>query len=228
MTNKGPAPAAQPRVRRTQRERSESIRLRLLEATIDSLYLVGYSRTTTIEVAARAGVSRGAQLHHFPTKKRLVTVAVTHLLNTRLEEFRQAFATLPEGIDRYSAVIDILWEKTSNRAFYAWLELVVAARTDPALHKTVVEIAEQFEARVQTTFREFFSPQREHSSPFDVAPVFTFAVMQGLAVNHIVWPQGDRRLDMTLVVLKGLASMSLRALDPPRRAPAVETKNEQE
>jgi AcrR family transcriptional regulator len=226
MTNKAPAPAAQPKVRRTQRERSETMRLRLLEATIDSLYLVGYSRTTTIEVAARAGVSRGAQLHHFPTKKRLVTVAVTHLLNTRLEEFRKGFATLPQGVDRYSAVIDILWEKTSNRAFYAWLELVVAARTDPALHKTVVEIAEQFEARVQATFREFFSPQREHSSPFDVAPVFTFAVMQGLAINHIVWPAGDRRLDMTLAVLKGLASMSLRALDPPKRAPAVEPQNE--
>jgi hypothetical protein len=50
--------------------------------------------------------------------------------------------------------------------------------------------------------------------------------MQGLAINHIVWPAGDRRLDMTLVVLKGLASMSLRALDPPRPAPAAEPQNE--
>src|SRR5271154_3339903 len=141
MAKKAVAPATQPRpqprVRRTQRERSEAMRSRLLEATIDCLYEVGYSRTTTIEVAARAGVSRGAQLHHFPTKKRLVTIAVRHLLAKRVEEFREAFATLPEGADRYTAVIDILWEKTSNRAFYAWLELVVAARTDPSLRKTV-------------------------------------------------------------------------------------------
>jgi AcrR family transcriptional regulator len=212
--------APQPRARRTQRERSAAMRERLLEATIDSLYEVGYSRTTTIEVAARAGVSRGAQLHHFPTKKRLVTVAVRHLLEKRLEEFRQAFATLPQGADKYVSVIDILWDKTSNRAFYAWLELVVAARTDPSLRKTVVEIAEQFAELVQQTFREFFSSNRQHSSPFDIAPVFTFAVMQGLALDHIVWPPGDRRLDLVLQALKGLAAMSIRALGPtePSRA----------
>src|SRR5579885_2239947 len=97
------SPAPQPRVRRTQRERSAAMRSRLLEATIDCLYEVGYSRTTTIEVAARAGVSRGAQLHHFPTKKRLVLVAVRYLLDKRLEEFRDAFAKLPEGADRHAA-----------------------------------------------------------------------------------------------------------------------------
>lgn len=195
------------------------MRLRLLEATVDCLYEVGYSRTTTIEVAARAGVSRGAQLHHFPTKKRLVTVAVRHLLSKRLSEFREAFANLPEGADRYVAVIDILWDKTSNRAFYAWLELVVAARTDPGLRKTVVDIAEQFAQEIQQTFREFFSAQRQHSSPFEVAPVFTMAVMQGLAIDHIVWAEGDRRHTMTLQALKALASMSVRALSPPRSNP---------
>jgi AcrR family transcriptional regulator len=197
------------------------MRSRLLEATIDCLYEVGYSRTTTIEVAARAGVSRGAQLHHFPTKKRLVTVAVRHLLAKRLEEFRDVFATLPQGADRYAAVIDILWNKTSNRAFYAWLELVVAARTDASLRKTVVEIADQFADQIQTTFREFFSSNRQHSSPFDIAPVFTFAVLQGLALDNIVWPQGDRRLGLTLQALKALASMTVRALEPSRNNAAA-------
>jgi AcrR family transcriptional regulator len=192
------------------------MRSRLLEATIDCLYEVGYSRTTTIEVAARAGVSRGAQLHHFPTKKRLVTVAVKHLLETRLEEFRAAFASLPEGADRYAAVIDIMWDKTHNRAFYAWLELVVAARTDPSLRKTVIEIAEPFADQIQATFREFFSSQRQHSSPFDIAPVFAFAVLQGLAIDNIVWADGDRRLTMALQALKALTSMSIRTLSPAR------------
>ena len=215
----GSAPPAPVRARRTQKERSETMRLRLLEATIDCLYEVGYSRTTTIEVAARAGVSRGAQLHHFPTKKRLVTVAVRHLLHKRLEEFRDAFSSLPEGVDKYAAVIDILWEKTSNRAFYAWLELVVAARTDPSLRKTVLEIAEQFSEQVQRTFREFFSPNRQHTSPFDIAPVFTFAVLQGVAIDHIVWPEGDRRQELVLQALKGLAAMFVRAVAPTKSNP---------
>ncbi len=225
MAKRAIAPASQPRPRRTQKERSEAMQQRLLDATIDCLYEVGYSRTTTIEVAARAGVSRGAQLHHFPTKKRLVLVAVRYLLDKRLEEFREAFAKLPEGADRHAAVIDILWEKTSNKAFYAWLELVVAARTDPSLRKTVVEIAEEFAQRIQAAFREFFASNRQHSSPFDVAPVFTFAVMQGLAIDHIVWPPGDRRLDVTLQALKALATMFVRPHEQrssPPPAPAAE------
>jgi AcrR family transcriptional regulator len=193
---------------------------RLLEATIDCLYEVGYSRTTTIEVAARAGVSRGAQLHHFPTKKRLVTVAVRHLLAKRLEEFRDAFARLPEGADKYNAVIDIMWDKTSNRAFYAWLELLVAARTDASLRKTVVEIASEFAEQVQTTFREFFSSRAQHSSPFDIAPIFAFAVLQGLALDRIHWGEDDRKVGLVLQALKALTSMTIRAVDPSRGAPA--------
>src|SRR5580704_16496580 len=88
------------RVRRTQQERSAAMRLRLLDAAVDCLYELGYSGTTTIEVAARAGVSRGAQLHHFPTKEKLVTEAVRHVLAKRLDEFRGAFASLPGGADK--------------------------------------------------------------------------------------------------------------------------------
>jgi hypothetical protein len=80
-----------------------------------------------------------------------------------------------------------------------------------------VEIAEQFSEEVQKTFRQFFASQRQHSSPIDIAPVFSMAVMQGLAVNHIVWPDGDRRHDLVLMALKGLAAMSIRALDPGAR-----------
>jgi AcrR family transcriptional regulator len=185
------------------------MQLRVLEATIDCLHEVGYSRTTTIMVAARAGVSRGAQLHHFRTKKQLVTVAVRHLLGTRVEEFREAFVALPESEDKSSAVIDLLWDRTSGRAFYAWLELIVAARTDPGLRKTVVEMSGQFFEQVVATFREFFAPHPENSRPFDVAPFFALALMNGLAIDNIVWPPGDARLKLVLQALKNLAGLSV-------------------
>jgi AcrR family transcriptional regulator len=183
---------------------------RVLEATIDCLHEVGYSRTTTIMVAARAGVSRGAQLHHFRTKKELVTVAVRHLLATRIEEFREAFVALPEGTDKSSAVIDLLWSRTCSRAFYAWLELVVAARTDPSLRKTVVEMNEQFWRQVLVTFHEFFAPHPEHSRRFELAPAFAFALLNGLAIDNIVWPPGDARPAHVLQALKNLAALSMQ------------------
>jgi AcrR family transcriptional regulator len=47
-------------VRRTQAMRTEETRAALLDATIELLGEVGYAALTTREVAARAGVSRGA------------------------------------------------------------------------------------------------------------------------------------------------------------------------
>ncbi|MEA2623997.1 MAG: hypothetical protein QOD06_42, partial [Candidatus Binatota bacterium] len=120
--------AALPKIRRTQGERSASTRSRLLDATIDSLAELGYAGTTTTVIAERAGVSRGAQLHHFPTKAELVTTAVEHLFQRRNQEFRTAMAKLPPAVDRAEAAVDLLWAIFSGPTFYAWLELVVAGR----------------------------------------------------------------------------------------------------
>ena len=65
------------------------MRPRLLEATVDCLVEHGWSGTTTTLVSRRAGVSRGAQLHHFPTKNDLVVAAVEHLSELRGEELRR-------------------------------------------------------------------------------------------------------------------------------------------
>ena len=48
------------------------MRQRLLEACVECLVERGWSGTSTTLVSQRAGVSRGAQLHHFPTKNDLV------------------------------------------------------------------------------------------------------------------------------------------------------------
>ncbi len=223
MSKAALATAGPVRVRRTQQERSAAMRLRLLDAAVDCLYELGYSGTTTIEVAARAGVSRGAQLHHFPTKEKLVTEAVRHVLAKRLDEFREAFSNLPEGADKPGAAVDILWQKLSCKVFYAWLELVVAARTDAPLKEAVVEIAGQFLDQVQITARDYFAPQDDKLLSLDIAPAFAFAAMQGLALDRIVWPAEDGRLDRVLSALRGIATMALRAHDSPRSASSAPT-----
>src|SRR5687767_4439256 len=78
--------------RRSQEERSAATRERLLDATVECLVDLGYAKTTTTEVVRRAGVSRGAQVHHFPTKADLVQNAVVHLASKRREELRNEFS----------------------------------------------------------------------------------------------------------------------------------------
>jgi AcrR family transcriptional regulator len=174
------------RARRTQAERSATTRARLLDATIECLHERGWAGTTTTEVAEHAGVSRGAQLHHFPTKSELVIAAVEHLFERRREEFVRAIARLPEGMTRAAAAIDLLWSMVSGPPFYAWLELTVAARTDPELRARVADLTARFTETVRATFRELFPPGVSPSPLYEAAPVFVFSLMDGLALHKIL------------------------------------------
>ena len=124
-------------VRVPQEERTRAMRARLLEATIECLVEVGFSGTSTTLVSQRAGVSRGAQLHHFPTKNDLVLAAVEHLSELRGDDLRKAAAELPSGDQRTRAVLAILADHFTSPVFTAALELWVAARTDPDLLEAV-------------------------------------------------------------------------------------------
>jgi AcrR family transcriptional regulator len=197
---------ALPRARRTQEERSAATRARLLDATVACLDELGYARTTTPEIARRAGLSRGAQLHHFPSKQELVTSAVQHLFARRHQEFLDAFARLPAGADRYAAAIDLLWSMMRGPTFTASIELAIAARTDPELRARFAALTAELRRMIEETFRALF-PAATPSGPFfDVAPRFTFALLEGLALHRLELGDGP---EVTEVVdaLKALAAL---------------------
>jgi AcrR family transcriptional regulator len=135
------APARTP-----QQERSRLTQQRLLTATIECLVEHGWSGTTTTLVAERAGVSRGAQLHHYPTKAALVLAAITHLCERRAEEIRAEAAAVraQPAAGRVDRVIDLFVASFTGPLFAAALELWVAARTDAELRRALVPL----EARV--------------------------------------------------------------------------------
>ena len=118
------------------------MRARLLEATVECLVEHGWAGTSTTLVSQRAGVSRGAQLHHFPTKNDLVLAAVEHVTLAREDDLDVLGRAGSPG--RTRAVLDELAALYTGPLFTAALELWVAARTDPALHEAVVGL----EARV--------------------------------------------------------------------------------
>jgi len=203
--------------RRTQEERSAATRGRLLDATLECLAELGYARTTTTEIAERGGVSRGAQLHHFPTKAELVTEAVGHLFDRRDEEFREAFARLPADAVRPRAAVDLLWSMVAGPTFHAWLELVVAARTDDQLKPKVTALTARFTNNVSRTFGELF-PRPAEAPPFwDLMPVLTFAFLQGLALDAMVLP-GRPEIDRALEIWRALAQLTMTTSGGPSHA----------
>lgn len=179
-------------VRVPQQERSRQTRQRLLEATVDCLVDHGWSGTTTTMVATRAGVSRGAQLHHYPTKDALVLAAVTHLAERRAAEIRAEAAALPAGSDRLDRVIDMLATVFTGPLFVAALELWVAARTDPKLRAALVPLEARFGRQMHRLTVDLLGA--DQSRPYVREAVqATLDLLRGLGVANLLSDDSRRR-----------------------------------
>jgi AcrR family transcriptional regulator len=116
------------------------MRERLLDATIGCLVDYGYAGTTVTRVAERAGVTRGAQVHHYRTKDDLVTAAITHLASQSAEFGWSQIAGIGAADDPVGELLDILWDMHMGPTFTATVELWVAARTDDDLREHVAAV----------------------------------------------------------------------------------------
>ena len=136
-------------------KRAVATRQRFLEATLHSLAEKGYAATTAQEVCRRLGASRGTLLHHFATREELIIEAVEYILGENVRHFKKTMADIPADGLSLADISRLLWKEhwTSN-TYYAWLELVVASRTDPILNKQVRSLSERWTEKFHAAFRE--------------------------------------------------------------------------
>lgn len=191
--------------RRTNRERTATTRALVLNATIEQLAEAGYGRTTTVEVAERAGVSRGAIVHHFSTRSDLVLAALEYLCERRLEELEAGISRLSATEDRLSAFVDLMWSTFDGPLFTAQLELWMAARTDPALHAVVYSAERRMGHEIHGAFHDIFPSAVGASPGFDEALNTAIYLMRGLAMTRILREdpiEEDRILNLCTSLLK--------------------------
>ncbi|MEV6649139.1 TetR/AcrR family transcriptional regulator [Streptomyces sp. NPDC051219] len=117
-----------------KQDRSRATRQRLLEAAVSCLAEHGWAGSTVSVVAERAGVSRGAAQHHFPTREDLFTAAVEYVA----EERSTALRALP--VQDRTAVVGALVDLYTGPLFRAALQLWVAASNEDQLRPRVTEL----------------------------------------------------------------------------------------
>lgn len=182
---------ANPAPRRSQAERSATTRDALLDATIACLVEEGYANTTTGRVAERAGVSRGAHLHHFQTRQALLAAAMERLAERRGAQLLAAAEDLPEGRERLVQGLDLLWASYANPLFQAALDLWSHARTDPDLRERLVPVERRLDRQTLAITRRLFPPLAEHPD-FDRLIEMAVSTIRGLALLDTLHP-GDAR-----------------------------------
>ena len=219
--------------RRSQAERRAASRKKILDSTAQCLIERGYAATTISEIQQRTQLARGTLQHHFPTRVDLLITTITHVVDVRIEAFHREAAALADDIDRIDALVELAWRDLNSPAFFAAVELWVAARTDPDLRTPLL----QEEARVFAEMRRVYAvclgePLAEDPRTPELVE-FTIDMLTGLSMTTMLTGNlGDReavlrRWKLALNVLAGrapaeqmLEGRSLEWAPPARRRTA--------
>jgi AcrR family transcriptional regulator len=133
--------------RRTNPQRTAKMRMRILEATIECLLEFGYAGTSTRLVTERAEVSRGALLHHFPTRADLMLETAEYIVERQDAFVREHTFKLAKGVPRLVAITDRLYQTVSSDEGIALTQIMVGTALDRELRERFAELWEKVERR---------------------------------------------------------------------------------
>ena len=161
---------------RKEQVRSAVTRERLIAATLDEIFEVGYHTATTQEVAARAGVSRGALLHHFPAR-------------AGIAQIRSVAAGVTKGKVSLDAFVDFVWTLFSGRFFYLSLEMITEARNDPALREQMIPVVKRFHDALDAVWVDLCKSGERTAREAGIILNMTLCLMRGMGVQSVLRPE---------------------------------------
>lgn len=205
---KRPAARAMPAFPTQQWLKSEQTKKRLIEGAIRCLVKFGYSRTTTARVAAEAGLSRGAMLHHFENGDALMHAVIAALHEKRLRAIRRSNDI---GGGDVHEIVRAYWDQLSSPSFTAFLELSIAARTDQGLAQILEPAQAEFRERRYALSIEAFPEWQKNRANFDLALALSQQTIEGMAINRLVHGLDEAMVEPLLTNLE----RQIQELKPP-------------
>jgi AcrR family transcriptional regulator len=152
----------------------------------------GWSASTVAVVAERAGVSRGAAQHHFPTREDLVTSAVEYVSAQRLAYLRAQAVDLPPGPERIRAVLALVERMYTSPLFRAAVHVWVAASADERLRERVVGLEAQVGRESHRTVVELLAVDESKPGVREAVQA-TLDLGRGLGLANLVADDTRRR-----------------------------------
>lgn len=165
-------------------QKSEAMRVRLMEATLDVLAREGWSGASTPKICKQAKVSRGAQTHHFPTKSSLLLAAIDWVAKAYQAKVLERMSDLEPRQRSLRAVLAVFWETfLDDRFLYSATEALVAARTDPDLREAVADLDKQAIASMRALAVQVSDPSVSLDRMEDVFELSLY-YFRGIAVQR--------------------------------------------
>ena len=146
-----------------------------------------------MKIAEKAGLSRGATLHHFPAKMDIIRATVDYLNEKRLQAFRRSIKEIPKGADMVHLAVQSYWAHVNHRIYVVFFELSVASRTDPELREILRPAQLAFDREWYTTARDLFPEWQSDPRAFDLALNLTQQLMEGMAISFFTHARDDNK-----------------------------------
>ncbi|MBR9911795.1 MAG: TetR/AcrR family transcriptional regulator [Gammaproteobacteria bacterium] len=164
-------------------------RTAILNAACQCLIELGYANTTTALIASHANVSRGAMMHHFPSRMSVIKAVIDYLHELRLREYQELMADIDDPNVKLSKEsirksVDSAWRYVNLPSFIAYQELLMASRTDAELKKVIEPVEKDFEKQFLNTVKLVF-PHWEKVEALEASHDLVQFLMKGMALSHM-------------------------------------------
>ncbi len=178
-------------------QRTIDSRSRILQAAVECLVEEGFSGATTLAIQARAGVSRGRLLHHFPSREALLVAAAGHLAGERVRETTERIDTqLAEaltGTDRIAPVVEFMWETFHEPHFWAAVELWTAARTNQGIAEALLPEERRLGGVIRAGVDRMWGPEFAGHPRYPQLRELLLTSMRGVALAYSFDRRDPRR-----------------------------------
>lgn len=183
------------RPRRAQKERSAETRVALIEGMLAALAEVGYSRTTTVEITRRAGVTSGALQHHFGSKEDLILAVLDYQfgeVRARLETYADQLsakrAKSRHARDEWRGFIRVLAEIFGEQRYLAVWEIMLGTRAEPRLHSAVLQHRVKSLSILEDMWLRVFARMNGNRRRISDLMHFTLATLRGFVFYSAIEP----------------------------------------
>ncbi len=167
-----------------QARKSAATRDQIISAAIRCIVESSYSKTTMMKISEKAGLSRGATLHHFPSKMDIIRAVVAYLHEKRIQAFRRSIKDIPTDADMAHMAIQAYSDHVNHPIYVALFELSVAARTDQELREILHPAQIAFDREWYQTAWDLFPEWQADREAFDLALNLSQITMEGMAIRN--------------------------------------------
>ena len=171
--------------RRTQDERKDETRKRLLNAAVKILSKQGYANFRFAEVSSVSGVSRGGMIHHYPSKDALIAGVLDYIFERLQQRSKTKINTNLDTPSILQAIVESGTDFFFGPEFLIVLDLVLAARQGGPLPTTFRALARRHRLSIEEFWAASLTAQGlDERTSKDVVGLL-WSLLRGLAIRPI-------------------------------------------